>query len=90
MFCLIHTDRETGKMRSQRNMFQTKEQGKSLARDLNKTEISNPPDKKFRVMVKKMLTDLRRVNGHKRELQQRDRKHKKLPNGSYNRNETIL
>jgi len=32
-------------------MFQTKEQGKKLQKIQNETEISNMPDKKFKVMV---------------------------------------
>lgn len=32
-------------------MFQTKEQNKTSAKELNKMEISNLPDKGFKVMV---------------------------------------
>ena len=50
-------------MRKQRNMLQTKEQG--LRKNLNETEISSLPDKEFKVMVKKMLTELgRRMDEH--------------------------
>jgi len=52
-------------------MLQIREQEKASLKDLNKTEISNLPDKKFRVMVKKMLTDLRRVNEHERTSTER-------------------
>ena len=41
-----------GKIRSQRSMFQTKEHGKSP--ELSKVEISNLPNKNFKVMIIKM------------------------------------
>lgn len=66
----MHIDRETGKIRKQRDMFQTKEQGKSPERDLNRTEIeiSNLPEKEFKVMVIEMLTDLRRGYEHRENV----------------------
>lgn len=42
-------------MRSQRNIFQMKEQEKTSVKELNKVELSNIPDKEFEVMVIKML-----------------------------------
>lgn len=50
-------------MRRQRNTFQTKEQGKTLEKELNETEINNLSDKGFRVIAVKMLTDLWRRMG---------------------------
>ena len=47
-------------MKRQRKMFQTKEQDKSSEKDPKKMEISNLPYKGFKVMVIKVLTDLRR------------------------------
>ena len=44
----------------ERNMFQTKEQGKPPENYLNEMDISNLRDKKFKVMVINMLTNLRR------------------------------
>ena len=49
-------------MRRQRNIFQTKEEDKTSEKQLNKMEISNQPDKEFEVMVRKMLTELRRMD----------------------------
>ena len=50
-------------------MSQMKEQDKTSEKDLNEMEISNPPDKEFKVMVIKMLTELRRrVNKHSENL----------------------
>ena len=47
------------------NTFQTKECGKLSEKDLNEMEISNVPNKKFKVMVIKMLTNLgRRMDEH--------------------------
>ena len=42
-------------------MFQTKEQDKILETDLNETEISNLPDKEFKIMIIKMFTKARRT-----------------------------
>ena len=62
-------------------MFQSKEQDKTSGKELNKTEISNLSDKEFKVMVIRLLTEPgRRMD----ELQQTDRKYKKVPNRSYN------
>lgn len=45
-------------------MFQMEEQDKtSEKKNLTGTEISNFPDKEFKVMVVKMLTDLGKRNG---------------------------
>ena len=54
---LMHRNinRELGKMRQQRNMFQTKEQDKTSEEELSKVEISNLPDKEFKVMTIKIL-----------------------------------
>jgi len=43
-----------------RNMFQMKEQDKTSEKDLSEMEISNLPDKVFKVMVIKMLLELGR------------------------------
>ena len=50
-------------MRTQRNIFQSKEEKKNLKnlkKELTKMEINNPSDKGFKVMVIKMLTELRK------------------------------
>ena len=39
-------------------MSQMKEEDKIIAGDLNRTEISNAPDRKFKVMIIKILTGL--------------------------------
>ena len=41
-------------------MFQSKEQDKTSEEELNEMEISNLPDKELKVMVIKILTELRR------------------------------
>ena len=46
-------------MRRQRNIFQTKEQGKNPQDQINEEEIGNLPEKEFRVMIVKMIQDLR-------------------------------
>ena len=46
-------------------MFQMKEQDKTPENDINEMEINNQPDKEFKVMVIKMLTELgRRIDEH--------------------------
>ena len=47
------------KMRRQRNMLQMKEQGKNPQDQMNKEEIGNLPEKEFRVMIVKMIQNLR-------------------------------
>ena len=47
-------------MRRQRNVSQMKEQDKITARDLNAVEISNMPEREFKVMVLKILKDWRK------------------------------
>lgn len=42
-------------MRRQRNMYQIKEQDKITEKELNQTDISKMPDKKFKTMVIKIL-----------------------------------
>ena len=40
-------------------MLQMKEQGKNLQEQLNENEIGNLPEKEFRVMIVKMIQNLR-------------------------------
>ena len=47
-------------MRQQRNIFQTKEQDKTPEDELSEAEINNLPDKKFWVMIIKMVKELER------------------------------
>ena len=67
-------------MRRQRNVFQSKEQDKTSEKELNKTEISNPPDKELKVMVIKMLTKFRRRMDKHSETFNKERKYKKASN----------
>ena len=48
------------KMRRQRNTQQTKEQGKIPPDQTNEEEIGSLPEKEFRVMIVKMIQDLRK------------------------------
>ena len=41
-------------------MYQMKEQDKTLENQLNEVEIGNLPEKEFRIMIVKMIQDLRR------------------------------
>ena len=42
-------------------MFQTKEQDKTTEKQLSKVEIANLSEKDFRVMIIKMIQDLRKI-----------------------------
>ena len=46
-------------MKWQKNMSQMKEQGKNLQDQINEEEIANRPEKDFRVMIVKMIQNLR-------------------------------
>ena len=46
-------------MKRQRAMYQMKEQDKTPEKQLNKVEIGNLPEKEFRIMIVKMIQDLR-------------------------------
>ena len=58
---LIHRNkhREAAKIRTQRNMVQMKEQIKTPEKELHKTEISNLSDVEFKILVIRMLKELR-------------------------------
>lgn len=43
-------------MRMQRNFSQMRKGEKALARDLSETDVSNMPDREFKVMIIKILT----------------------------------
>ena len=47
-------------MKQQGNMFQTKEQDKTPEKELREVEIGNLPDKEFRVIMVKIMKELRR------------------------------
>lgn len=56
------------KIGKQRNKFQTKEQDKTLATHLNKIEISDLPNKEFKVLVIKMLMKVSRTMHEQSEI----------------------
>ena len=63
-------------------MFQMKEQDKSPEEELSEVEISNLPDKVFKVMIIKMFKELwKRLNeqSEKLEIFNRVRKYKEEP-----------
>ena len=41
-------------------MYQMKEQNKTPEKKLNEVEIDNLPEKEFRIMIEKMIQDLRK------------------------------
>ena len=47
-------------MKRQRAKYQMKEQDKTSEKQLNEVEIGNLPEKEFRIMIVKMIQDLRK------------------------------
>ena len=56
----LKVGRKTDKMKSQRTMYQKKEQDKTPEKQLNELEIGNLTEKEFRIMIVKMTQDLRK------------------------------
>ena len=54
-----HKPSKLDKMRRQKNKLQMKEQGKNPQDQINEEEIGNLPEKEFRVMIVKMMQDIR-------------------------------
>ena len=52
--------RKLDKMKWQRNMSWTKEQDKTPEKQLSEVDISKLPEKEFRIMIVKMIQDLRK------------------------------
>ena len=58
-------------MKRQRAMYQMKEQDKTLEKQLNEeVKIGNLPEKEFRIMIVKMIQDLRKRTEAKIEKMQ--------------------
>ena len=47
-------------MKRQRTLFQIKGQDKTPEKQINEVEIGNLPEKEFRIMIVKMIQDLRK------------------------------
>ena len=47
-------------MKMQRTMSQTKEQDKTPQKQLNEVEVGKLPEKEFRIMIVKMIQDVRK------------------------------
>ena len=55
----------------QKNMSQIKRQGKNLPDPINEEEIGNLPEKEFRVMIVKMIQNLRNtMEGQIKKIQE--------------------
>ena len=55
-------------MKMQRVMSQIKEQDKTPEKQLNVVEIGNLPEKEFRIMIVKMIQDLRKTMEKMQEM----------------------
>ena len=62
------TQRDRQNEGTERDIVQTKEQGKSPEKYLNESKLRNLLDKQFKVMVIKTLTDLRRRDEHSKNF----------------------
>ena len=72
-------------------MYQMKEQDKTPEKQLNEVEIGNLPEKEFRIMVVKMIQDLRkRMEAKIEKMQEMFNKHlEELKNKQTEMNNTI-
>ena len=50
-------------------MFQMKKQDKTLEEELSKVELGNQPDKEFRVVIIKMIKELKRIDAQSTTLE---------------------
>ena len=50
-------------------MFQMKKQDKTLEVELSKVELGNQPDKEFRVVIIKMIKELKRIDAQSKTLE---------------------
>ena len=57
-------------MKRHRTLYQMKEQDKTSEKQLNEVETGNLPEKKFRIMIVKMIQDLRKRMEAKMEKMQ--------------------
>ena len=57
-------------MKRQRTRYQMKEQDKTTEKQLNEVETGNLPEKEFRIMIMKMIQDLRKRREAKIEKMQ--------------------
>ena len=55
-----HIHRRINKVKRQRAIYQVKEQDKTPEKQLNEVDIGNLPEKEFRIMIVKMIQDLRK------------------------------
>ena len=69
-------------MRWQRIMFQTKEQAITLEEQLSEMEIGNLPKKEFRIMIVKIIQDLRE--------KKRPRRYKKCLTKKRSKEQTVI
>ena len=54
------TPQKINPMKRQRTLFQIKGQDKTPEKQINEVEIGNLPEKEFRIMIVKMIQDLRK------------------------------
>ena len=78
-------------MRRQRNMREAKEQGKTPEKTTNETEINNLPNKGFKVLVIRMITEIgKRINKHSENFNKELEKYKKDPVRAKNKITSIV
>ena len=79
-------------MKRQRVMYQMKEQEKTPEKQLNEVKIGNLPEKEFRIMIIKMIQDLRKRMETKIEKMQEmfNKNLEELKNKQTEMNNTII
>ena len=77
-------------MKRQRAIYQMKEQDKTPEKQLNEVEIGNLPEKEFRIMIVKMIQDLRkRMEAKIEKMQEMFNKDLELKNKQTEMNNTV-
>ena len=71
-------------------MFQTKEQGKTPEEELNEVETGNLPEKEFRVMIIKMIKELKgRIDAQSKKLEVFNKELENIENNQIEMKNTI-
>lgn len=64
-------------MKNKRNVFQMKDEAKTPEKNLSKTEVSDLSDKKFKIIIIKLLTRIRRTMHQQSKNVNKKRKYRK-------------
>ena len=77
-------------MRQQSTMFQTKEQDKTIKEEISEVDISNLPNKDFKIMMVKMFKGLgRRLDKQSKKLEVLNKELENIKNNQIEVNNTV-